>query len=171
MHPVPEQHLGAVDVADARQHRLVHQQAADRRPAAADALPGARRVGVGAERVGADPGDDGVALGGGDQRAGGGPAQVGPRGAAVAVGHQPQPDLADRRRDLAVGRRAGRVDVEAAVEPEVDVDVPLARERDEEVLAPRLGTEQHLAVELGRLGREPPLRAADGDAASAEDGR
>ena len=41
-HAVPEQHLGAVDVADAGEHRLVHQQAADRRPAAADPLPGPR---------------------------------------------------------------------------------------------------------------------------------
>src|SRR3954464_11650508 len=54
--PVPEEQLGAVDVADPCEHGLVHQQPGDRRPAAADPLPGAAAVSVLAQRVGTGAG-------------------------------------------------------------------------------------------------------------------
>ena len=57
--PVPEQHLGAVDVADAGQDRLVHQQVADRRAGCARSAPrrgpGRRRRAAGRARAGRRP--------------------------------------------------------------------------------------------------------------------
>src|SRR5690606_3102384 len=52
---VPEEHLGAVDVADARDGLLVHEERGDGRAAAADPAPGLPGVGVGPERVRAEP--------------------------------------------------------------------------------------------------------------------
>ncbi len=52
---VPEQQLGAVDVADAGEHALVHQQCGDRRPRGADALPRLLGIGIRAQRIGPEP--------------------------------------------------------------------------------------------------------------------
>src|SRR5699024_3748641 len=51
--PVPEEHLGAVDVADAGQDLLVHEQGTDGPGAARDPGPGSLRLGVRVEGVGA----------------------------------------------------------------------------------------------------------------------
>src|SRR5205085_9737739 len=51
---VPEEDLGAVDVADACDHLLVHEQGGDRGPAAGDAVPGGLGVGAGAKGVRAE---------------------------------------------------------------------------------------------------------------------
>ena len=56
--PVAEEDLGAVHVADAGDHRLVHEQPADRGPAAGDAGVGALAVRAASQRVGAEPGED-----------------------------------------------------------------------------------------------------------------
>jgi hypothetical protein len=44
--PLPVQDLGAVDVADASEYRLVHQQGRQRAPGAMDGHPGTPGVGV-----------------------------------------------------------------------------------------------------------------------------
>src|SRR5215216_4310157 len=69
VHAVPEEHLCAVDVADAGDDLLVEQQVTDRPLAAADPLPRTPGVGVVAQRVRAEAGDDGPAALGGDQLA------------------------------------------------------------------------------------------------------
>ena len=86
--PVPEQHLGAVDVADAGEHRLVHQQVADRRAGSAGSARQATvGVGVVAQRVGPERRDDLVALGRGSTSS----QMVAPRRSAYAVGSVCQP--------------------------------------------------------------------------------
>src|SRR3546814_2140094 len=77
MHAVPEEDLGAIDVAHSGDHRLVHQQLADRALAPADPLPRPARVGVNTERVRAQRGDDLRTSGATDQVATRGAAQVG----------------------------------------------------------------------------------------------
>ena len=122
--PVPEQHLGAVDVADTGEHRLVHQQRADRRPAALDPLP-RRGSGSASARSGSGPerGDDRVALLAG--RAG---RRRWRRAGRRTPGRrrrrdQPQPDLADRRRHAPAPSCTSNL----PYRPEVDVDEPVAR--------------------------------------------
>ena len=102
---VPEEHLGAVDVADAGQHLLVHQQVADRARAARDPPPRQVGVGVAAQRVGPEPAEDLVAPGRADEVAQDRAAQVGVRrparvGVAArppAGGVRPRPARAPRR--------------------------------------------------------------------------
>ena len=152
--PVPEQHLGAVDVADAGEHLLVHQQRADRARLRADPAPrpgSSRRP----ARSGSGPSRSttAVALLAGHQLAGGRAAQVGVRrrAAVAAVGDQPQPDLPD-------GAAAAPVaDVELAVEARG------ARGRagrpsklDEQVLAADSAPTQHGAVESAAASANRP---------------
>src|SRR5699024_1054281 len=72
-------------------------------------------------------------------------------------------DLADDGRLTRLGgvEWVERVDAQRADEAEVHVEPPVGRELHEEVLPPRLGYEQLLAVELRRAGCESSLRAAD----------
>ena len=100
---VPEQQLGAVDVADAGEHRLVHQQRADRRPAPGDAPvrePRRRPAGA-AGRARAGPGSA-VDLGRGQHLARGRAAQVGPH-----AGRRPGPSASHRIRRAPFARAAG----------------------------------------------------------------
>ena len=90
--PLAEQHLGAVDVADARDDRLVHQQGGDRRPAAQHAGHERLDVRAAAQRVRAEPGQDDRALGVGQDLARGRAAQLQP--------------VVRRRRAAAAARRA-----------------------------------------------------------------
>ena len=55
---VPEEHLGAVDVADAGQHLLVHQQVADRRAGCARSAATPGRGRRRSQRVGPEPAQD-----------------------------------------------------------------------------------------------------------------
>ena len=73
---VPEEDLGAVDVADARDDLLVHEQGGDRRTGAGDPAVRGLRVGVLAERVGAEAVVYRLLLAVRDQGAGRGPAQI-----------------------------------------------------------------------------------------------
>ena len=91
---MPEQHLGAVDVADPGQHRLVHQQVTERAVAAMDPAPRPLRVGVRTQRVRPERVDHAVPLVPADQRALDGTPQVGVRRVVL----QPQSHLADRQR-------------------------------------------------------------------------
>ncbi len=154
----PEEHLGAVHVADAGQHLLVHQQCGDRRAAAGDPPPGELRVGVRAQRVRPEAGVHGGLLGPGEQLAGGRTAQVRVR----VVVLQPEPDQADRRGGPAVGEG------EPAVQAEVDVQPGALFEAEEEVLAGRLGPGQQLTVDQPGAVGEPPLRAGHPDGPLAE---
>ena len=91
--PVPEEHLGAVDVADPGEHRLVHEQLGDGSRGAVDARPGDVGVGVGAQRVGPEPVEDGVDLLGLATS-----HRLGPRRSATCCSvAQAQPHLADGR--------------------------------------------------------------------------
>ncbi len=160
VHPVTEQDLGAVDVADAGDDRLVQEQVADRSVAALDPRPGPGRVGVGAQRVRTQRRDHLVVPVAADQVALDGATQVGVRRLVL----QPQPDLTHRH-----GHRR-RVEVELADQAEVDVDEPVAGELDEQVLAGRVGADQGLAVEQGGVRGEPALRAAHPDPVAGERG-
>src|SRR5690606_19387539 len=121
----PEQDLGPVDVADAGDDLLVHQQGGDGGAAAADAAVGGGRVGVRAERVGAEPVVYRLLLSVGDQGAGGGAAQIDVR----AVVGKAEPDGVRGR------RRGGRSEGDLAEQAEVDVDPVGVAEAEEEVLA------------------------------------
>ena len=85
--PVPEQHLGAVDVADPGHHVLGHQQGADRHLGPGDPGPGPFRVGVGRSGSGPSRAMIASAFRRRDQLAGRRSAQVRPRGVVL----QPQP--------------------------------------------------------------------------------
>ena len=116
--PVPEQHLGAVHVADPGQHVLGHQQRADRHLRPGDPGPGPIRVGVGAQRVGAEPGQDDVARSSGVISS----QAVGPRRSAHAV------SFCSRSRSAPRGLRGRRgCDRELAVQAEMDVHQPVRR--------------------------------------------
>ena len=78
--PMPEQHLGPVDVPHTGGNRLVHQQRPDRPPRTVDARPRPLRIGIRTQRVGPRRSRHGVLLGrrlaqavGGERRA---PASV-----------------------------------------------------------------------------------------------
>ena len=154
--PVPEQHLGAVDVADACQHRLVHQQVTDRRAAAPDPRPGPRRVGVGPQRVRAEPREDRRRRCAAVIRS----QSVAPRRSAYAAARaddQPQPHLPDR----GGGAPVGPSHVELADQPEVDVHEPLAARTPRTGACPADSAPTSTgAVEQRGVGREPALRAA-----------
>ena len=149
----PEQHLGPIDVADPGEHGLVHQQQADRTPAAADAAPGdgllrvARAAGPG--RGGPAPRPLSAAV---QTSHGGGAAQVGVR----PVGDQPHPH----------GARAGPApasapNVHLPIEPEVHVQQPVAGEAQQQVLAVGVRPLEPPAVEQRRALGEAALRAGD----------
>ena len=92
--PLPEQQFGAVDVADAGNHLLVHQQGRERRAFGQDR--GGEGVPVAGEvpqRVRAEPRQHGRRLRFRDRLAGGRAAEVGP---AVRAG-EPDADGTDRR--------------------------------------------------------------------------
>ena len=158
---MPVEHLGAVDVADAGEHRLVHEHRADRCAAARHAVDDLLRVGVLAQGVRAEPGEDRRAPVAPDQVARRRAAQVGVPG---VVG-QPQAHGAPRLR-----RRRGRAHPRA-VEAEVHVQHLLALERHEQVLAVGLGLLQHAPVEQRGAGGEPALRARRLDRALPERAR
>jgi hypothetical protein len=151
--PVPEQQLGAVDVAHAGEHRLVHQQGADRRPAAGDAPVGARAVGAGPQRIGTEPGEDPVHLRGGQHLAGGGAAQVGPHpGAVRSLAFPAHPQCS------ASGRGSSGTADEGSVEAQVHVH-RVGAEPGEQVLAVGEDLVEDPAVEQRGTRREPALRA------------
>src|SRR5690606_27794862 len=162
---VPEEDLGAVDVAHAGDDLLVHQQRGDGRTAAADPAVRGGRVRVGAERVGAEAGVHGLLLGVGDEGAGGGSAQV---GVAAVTGEAQAHGVGGRR-------RGGRSEGDLAEQAEVDVDpvgVPGAgvAEAEEEVFAVGVGGVQGAAVEQGGRVAELALGAGDPQRAAAREG-
>src|SRR5690606_19619248 len=125
------QHLGTIDVADARQDGLVHQELADGARTHPHLAPGLLDVTVSTQRVRTQL--RAYALEGlrADQVATRRTAQVRIR----VVGLQAQSYGPDRSRHL--GDSGG--DVEAPDQPEVDVDEPFTGELDEELLADRVG--------------------------------
>ena len=130
---VSEEQLAAVDVADSGDDLLVHQEGADRPAGLTDSHPREGGVGVAAQRIGSEPGDDVVDLDLVDDLADGGAPQVG----AVLGADHPHPHLSDR-----VEQGQGVLG-ELAVEPEVDVHDRATLVVVEQVLAPRVGGEQH----------------------------
>ena len=158
---MPEEDLGAIDVADAREHGLVHEQSAteredfEMRAQATSGWASGRKGRAEAVQHGVD------LLRGGDL-AEVGAAQVGD----VLVGAQPQPHGADGRH---LGGPLVRVDGEAADEAEVHVQPAVVGELDEQVLAPAGGPEQLAAVELRGALRELALRAGDLGCRAGED--
>ena len=149
VHAVPEQHLGAVDVADPGDHLLVEQQVADGPLAAGDPRPRAARVRVVAQRVRAEAVDHRGTTRGRDQLADDGAAQVGVR----PNRREPQAYLSHRRGHLL----DPGADVELADQAEVDVHDPFAGELAEQVLARGLRADEHGAVDQGRrLGEAVP---------------
>ena len=142
---MPEEHLGAVDVADTGEDLLVHQEVADGARARRDAPPGQVGVGVGSQRVGPEAAEDLGAPGGTDQVADDGAAQVGVRRRArvrrVVERDHPQPHRADRVGHPGRAALDPRVDVELADQAEVDVHEALALVLEEEVLAGGVGAD------------------------------
>ncbi len=155
---VAEEDLGPVDVADARDDLLVHQQGGDAGAAAGDPLPGALPVLVAAQRVRAQALVYRALLGLGDQGAGGGAAQVG----VVLRVDEAQPD--------GVGGRRGRggAEAELAEEAEVDVDPAGGAEAEEEVLAVGVRGGEGASVQEGRAVGELALRTAHPDRCASE---
>ena len=86
------QQLRAIDIADAREHGLVHQQHADGRFGAQDAIEGRLRV-VAVECVGAETVEQRLPLGVGPELAGGGAAEFEP----VDVARAPESSCRRRR--------------------------------------------------------------------------
>jgi hypothetical protein len=157
---VPEEDLGAVDVADARDDLLVHEQGGDRRTAAADAGVGGGRVGVRAEGVGAEAVVYRLLLGAGDQGAGGGAAEVGVRGGA-----------GEAEADGVRGRgRGGVAEGDLAEEAEVDVDPVAVAEAEEEVFAVGVGAGELRSGEEGGGVGELALGAGDVGGGAGEAG-
>ncbi|BDH53427.1 hypothetical protein MTP02_44380 [Streptomyces albus] len=155
---VPEEDLGPVDVADARDHLLVHEQGGHGGARAGYAAPGGVGGVVGAQRVGAEAVVDGLLVLVGQEGAGGGAAQVRPG----VLGGDPEPDGVRGRR-----RGAGAAG-DLAEEAEVDVDPAVAAEVQEEVFAVRLGPGELGAVEQGGGGGEAALGAGDAHRPAAE---
>ncbi|BFO21543.1 hypothetical protein SHKM778_79310 [Streptomyces sp. KM77-8] len=157
---VPEEDLGAVDVAHAGDDLLVHEERGDRRTAAADPAVGGGPVGARAERVGAEAVVDRPFLAVRDQGAGGGAAQIDVR----QVAGEAEPDGVRGR------WRGGRAEGDLAEEAEVDVD-PLGRfggaEAEEEVLSVGVGGVQRCAVEEGGGVGELALGAGDAEGVPA----
>ena len=151
--PVPEQHLGAVDVADAGEHGLVHQQRADRRSGCARSAA-RRAAGSAPRRSGSGPSRARTARP---------PAAVSTSqavGAAQVGVRRRRPPAARRSGPRGGGRRAPAPKVRTAVEAEVDVQPAVAAEPEEQVLAVGVGLLEHPAVEQRGAGGEPALRAA-----------
>ena len=179
-----EQDLGAVDVADAGDDVLAHQQEADRGAGGVDLGVGAGGVGVGAEGVFAEALHGERLFGGRDHGAGGRAAEVGD----VGPGEQAEADEAARFRgegDLPAGGDAKRAAAEAgeagageaphAVEAEMDAEPDIVGEAEEHLLAVGFGGFEHAAVEQGGAFGEAALRAAGcdglGDEACRESAR
>ena len=152
---VPEEHLAAVDVADAGEHRLVHEQLGDRSCRCAD--PRARRR-PGRVRAAAGPGRGArvtASTCSGVMTA----HRIGPRRSATWSSVASRSRTCPDDRDLG-GIPVARRRVKDADEAEVHVQPRVAVELGEEVLAPRGGVQQLAAGERGRAGGEPALRAA-----------
>jgi hypothetical protein len=163
---VHEQDLGAVDVADPGEHRLVHERASDADAAPLERRPRALRVRVVTDRVGAEPRDDRVDLRLVEQLARGRADEVDGVPTLAAVRLDAVADRVARRR----GRRARgeRVVEHLAEQPEVDVHAAAVVVAVEEVLPERVGRDERAAVEL-RGGRvEAALRRGDADLAAGE---
>ena len=156
--PVPPEQLAPIDVADAGEHRLVHEQLGDGLARARDrAVCLVRVVDLRhrLQRVRSLAAHQAVDLGLVDHLAGHRAAQVGD----VSLGEQPQPHLPGRR-GLAA-RRLHRKHEPLPDQPEVDIDRAPLREVDEEQLAVRPGALEGAAVQLRSLRGESPLRTAD----------
>ena len=150
-----EQQLVPVDVADAGDDRLIHQQRSDWPARLGDPRPRPRRVGVAAKRVRPEPshhiGDLRVV----DQLAHGGAAQIG----AVFGTDHPHPHLPDRSRHRNIGRALPFG--ESPVQTEVHVHGRAANVMVKQMLTPRAGAPQHPAIDSGcRIG-ESTLRTRD----------
>ena len=146
---VSVQKLIAVDVSDARNHGLIHQQCADRPARLMDSRPCQGAVGVLAQRVRPEfcyhVGDFEFF----DNFADGRTAQV---GTVLGTDH-PHPHLADRKRHRI--RDLG----ERAVQPQVHVHGPTALVVMEQVLAPGAGLLEDPPVHRGGAVDESTLRA------------
>jgi len=161
---VAEQQLAAVDVANAGDDALVHQQRPDGSARLRDSAPRPRRVGVAPQWVGAQPGQDVTHLGFVDDLAHRGAAQVG----AVVGANHPHPHLADRFGQR-LATRGNAPFPEGTVETEVHVHDRPASSRlvvVEQVLAPGVGAQQNPPVH-SRTG-ESVLRAGHRDRCPGE---
>ncbi len=153
--PRDEERLGPIDVADATHDRLIHQQVADAPLAPRDLVDHPVGLRTPTDRVGSEPGKDLACepTGGSIEHA------VGPLRSTVTyssrslvgLGLEAHPDLADR-----VGRLVGSLHPVLAEEPEMDVADLAGRPLVEEVLAERLDSFEHGAVDpVGVRAKRP----------------
>jgi len=149
-----EHRLRPEDVADAGDDGLIQKQPSDGAAAASDALDGPPRVGVLAERILAETSCDPVASCRVEHLA---------RRRAVEVD---RPRVADHPHPHGTAwlRRRGRLATVLAVQPEVDVQDPIALPPVEEVLPVGLDAIEALSVQSPRSITESPLRRAHAQA-------
>jgi hypothetical protein len=152
---VAEQQLVPVDVTDAGDDRLVHQQRADWPARLGDPRPRPSRVGVATKRIRPEArhhiGDLRVIEKLANRRS----AQIG----AVFGADHSHPHLSDRSRHRLFGRP--RPFGEGSVQPEMYMHRRATDVVVEQVLTPRAGASEHLAVDRGRRRSEPTLWARD----------
>lgn len=120
----PEQHLGAIDVADTGEDRLVHEQGRDRLAGPVEPQPGSFPIGLWVEGVRAGRGAYRRCLLGRDQLA---RLRSGQVVHARFGGSDPEPHLSRTARPW---ERAQLAD-----QPQVDMDDAVTRELDEQVLS------------------------------------
>ncbi len=150
--------FGAVNVADAADDRLVHEQSGDGRAAAGDAADEGCGIGVGAQGVGSDAGQELFAGSVGEDIAGGGAAQFQPVG---GVGN------ADAQ--CAFGFGIGHFAVtKFAVEAEVNVQLAVFAEVVEEVLAEAFDGAEFMFVDQLSALRKAAVGCVDADYGSGE---
>ena len=155
-----KEQLGAIDVPDASDDRLIHEQGANRSAAFSNAVDHELWVGIFAQRVGADTGDQILAVFFVEHIAGGGATEFDP---VISGGDaQPQCAFGFGKRHLAVAK--------FSVEAEVDMKMAVFAEVVKEMLAVDIDGSKFSTVELLRSIDEAPVRSVDCDYASREDG-
>ena len=151
MQALSPQDLGAIDVAEACDDTLIHDQLADRRAALGDARPGAVRIRIVAQHVGAEPAEelgDGVRV---ENVASGRPVAIDDMRGALHP---------DANRAARLGRRPLRL-MEFPIEPEMDVQRVATGKAIEEMLAASFDRHAASPVEPRRAFQETPLRRRD----------
>lgn len=139
MQPVGREQLGTEDVADTRDHALIHQRLTDADSAPLQRGPTPLRIGVRPQRVRAEAADDGRLVVAGHQFAGGGTGQVDGTGVVGETHADVGPGL----------RRWNAVVAEPAEQAQVDVDRRGVVVAVEQVLAVGLGADEAVAVDRG----------------------
>src|SRR6476659_6452856 len=156
--PMPVQQLVAVHIADSCDHRLVHQQRADRPAGLADSCPGQGTVGVAPQRVRPESGNHIGDLGLLDHLAHRGAAQFG----AVLGADHPNPYLADSQR-----HRYGHLG-ERPLQAQMYVHHAATLVVVKQVLAPGGRLFHDPSVDRSGTVDEPPLRAGHHHRGTAE---